>query len=275
MKKKILMAMFATMMTMGLMSTGLTAHAAELPAADAQAQVVKQQLNAQVVAQVFDAKYYAEKNPDVVAVVGTDAAVLMNHYMNNGVYEGRDASATFNASIYALANADLATLYGDNIEGLVEHYVTFGINEGRVASGEALAKADASVKKAFAASVNSVVTTGTIDGTTSFASSIVTPGAVAQASTSYVTNVYGNQVAFGEIFTLPNGWAAAYVGNNDGYHLETYTTMTNEQRDAAIAAGEMFTSHEAAVAAQHADPCPVVDVTGTSEAGHFDESLMD
>lgn len=269
MKKKILMALMAAMM-MGSMSTGLTVHAAELPAADAQAQVVKQQLNAQVIAQVFDATYYAEKNPDVVAVVGTDATMLMNHYMNNGIYEGRDASATFNASIYALANADLATFFGDNIEALVEHYVSFGINEGRVASGEALAKADANTKKAFATSVNAASA-----GSATYASSIVTPGAVAQASTGYVTNVYGNQVAFGEMFTLPNGWTASYVGNSDGYHLETYTTMTNEQRDAAIAAGEMFTSHEDAVAAQHADPSPVVDVTGTSEAATFNDDLWD
>ena len=140
MKKKILMAMFATMMTMGLMSTGLTAHAAE-----AQAQVVKQQLNAQVIAQVFDAKYYAEKNPDVVAVVGTDAAVLMNHYMNNGVYEGRDASATFNVDAYASANTDVATVAAGNYEVLFEHYVGSGINENRIATIDAATKAGVTV----------------------------------------------------------------------------------------------------------------------------------
>jgi len=145
MKKKILMAMFATMMTMGLMSTGLTAHAAELPAAEAQAQVVKQQLNAQVIAQVFDAKYYAEKNPDVVAVVGTDAAVLMNHYMNNGVYEGRDASATFNVDAYASANTDVAAVAAGNYEVLFEHYVGSGINENRISTIDAATKAGVTV----------------------------------------------------------------------------------------------------------------------------------
>ena len=140
MKKKILMAMFATMMTMGLMSTGLTAHAA-----DAQTQVVKQQLNAQVVAQVFDAKYYAEKNPDVVAVVGTDATVLMNHYMNNGVYEGRDASATFNVDAYASANTDVATVAAGNYEVLFEHYVGSGINENRISTIDAATKAGVTV----------------------------------------------------------------------------------------------------------------------------------
>lgn len=145
MKKKILMAMFATMMTMGSMSTGLTAHAAELPAAEAQAQVVKQQLNAQVIAQVFDAKYYAEKNPDVVAVVGTDAAVLMNHYMNNGIYEGRDASATFNVDAYASANADVAAVAAGNYEVLFEHYVGSGINENRISTIDAATKAGVTV----------------------------------------------------------------------------------------------------------------------------------
>lgn len=145
MKKKILMAMFATMMTMGLMSTGLTAHAAELPAADAQAQVVKQQLNAQVIAQVFDATYYAEKNPDVVAVVGTDATMLMNHYMNNGIYEGRDASATFNVDAYASANADVAAVAAGNYEVLFEHYVGSGINENRISTIDAATKAGVTV----------------------------------------------------------------------------------------------------------------------------------
>ncbi len=133
MKKRILMAMFAAMMTVGTMSPALTVNAAT-PAAQAQAApVVKQKLNATVISKVFDAKYYAAMNPDVAAVT-TDPAKLLEHYMNFGIYEGRAASENFNASIYALANPDLLQAFGDNLEAMVEHYVNFGVNEKRVAS---------------------------------------------------------------------------------------------------------------------------------------------
>ena len=39
----------------------------------------------------FDAEYYAENNPDVVAVVGTDGNLLYNHYVVCGKNEGRRA----------------------------------------------------------------------------------------------------------------------------------------------------------------------------------------
>ena len=37
----------------------------------------------------FDPTYYAQQNPDVVAVLGTDENVLYEHYLNNGKAEGR------------------------------------------------------------------------------------------------------------------------------------------------------------------------------------------
>lgn len=38
---------------------------------------------------VFDAEYYAQNNPDVVAALGTDEAALYQHYVNYGMAEGR------------------------------------------------------------------------------------------------------------------------------------------------------------------------------------------
>ncbi len=40
---------------------------------------------------IFDAEYYAQNNPDVVAVLGTDKNVLYQHYLNFGKSEGRQA----------------------------------------------------------------------------------------------------------------------------------------------------------------------------------------
>ena len=154
MKKNIItMALAAAMVATTILTTGISAHAAEEPAT-AQTQVVKQKLNPTVIAKVFDAKYYAEKNADVVAVVGSDPAALLNHYVTSGIYEGRDASATFNASIYALANPDIKAVYGDNLEAYVGHFIQFGAAEGRIATGAQVASADAATKKVISESIS-------------------------------------------------------------------------------------------------------------------------
>ena len=38
---------------------------------------------------VFDAEFYAATYPDVVAALGTSEQALYNHYLNNGIHEGR------------------------------------------------------------------------------------------------------------------------------------------------------------------------------------------
>ena len=149
MKKKIVMALMATVIATSTLGTGMTVHAAEATDAaatttevGAKKTIAKQNLKKDVIAKVFDAKYYATAYPDVVAAIGADANVLLAHYMNFGIYEGRDASETFNASVYAIANPDLLAAYGENFEGLVEHFINFGINEKRVATPAAFAALD-------------------------------------------------------------------------------------------------------------------------------------
>ena len=146
MKNRILIKTLAMMMMVGTLAgtTGLTAFAAE--ATETKTETTKQALNPTVVAQVFDAEYYAKTNQDVVDVLGNDPAVLLQHYMVAGIYEGRDASATFNADAYLSANGDLASFYGDNLEGAIEHYIQFGINENRIATVSDAVKAGVTVK---------------------------------------------------------------------------------------------------------------------------------
>ncbi len=64
---------------------------------------------------VFDAEYYAANNQDVVATLGTDSIALYNHYLTNGIYEGRqpyapgtdiDAIIAKDAQIKAVANTN-------------------------------------------------------------------------------------------------------------------------------------------------------------------------
>ena len=79
----------------------------------------------------FDAEYYAQANPDVVAVYGTDENLLYQHYVTSGKAEGR---APFNASQYAMiledgtifdpeyyaaANPDVVAVLGTNPELLL------------------------------------------------------------------------------------------------------------------------------------------------------------
>ena len=219
MKNRNLIKTLAMVTVVGTLlgTTGLTAFAAET-----KTETTKQALNPTVVAQVFDAEYYAKTNQDVVDALGNDPAVLLAHYMNNGIYEGRDASATFNATIYAAANTDLKEFYGDNFEGYIEHYVVCGKNEGRIASNDDLSKIGAKFTPAVSggassSSSDSAVSTGT--------DSVDTYSVIANSGT--ITNVYGNQVALGEFFDLSAAVGAdagtvtgVYVGSENNYHLE-------------------------------------------------------
>ena len=104
----------------------------------------------------FDAAYYAAQNPDVVAAVGNDAAMLELHYNTFGAAEGRMANAedaaakagrnsvvgieAFDAAYYAAQNPDVAAIYGDDVLSLYTHYINFGAAEGRAPSAAAAAK---------------------------------------------------------------------------------------------------------------------------------------
>lgn len=99
---------------------------------------------------VFDAEYYAQANPDVAAVLGTDANALYLHYVNFGKTEGRAATAPtaeavttavqtteeFDAEFYALANPDVAAALGTNPSALYQHYIQYGKAEGRLAAAQ-------------------------------------------------------------------------------------------------------------------------------------------
>lgn len=86
---------------------------------------------------LFDAAYYAEKNPDVVAVYGTNAKALYNHYINCGIKEGRNAGPLFDVKKYRENNRDLEATCGDDYAAYVNHYLTDGLKNGRVGYGEA------------------------------------------------------------------------------------------------------------------------------------------
>ena len=89
----------------------------------------------------FDATYYAQQNPDVVAAIGTKPADLEMHYNLFGKKEGRAGSADevggsalrqlFDAEYYAKLNPDVVAVYGNDANALFNHFLQFGIKEGR------------------------------------------------------------------------------------------------------------------------------------------------
>ena len=86
---------------------------------------------------IFDAVYYAQNNPDVVAVFGNDTDMLYQHYVLSGKAEGRqayhpaeDVAAILNTAAYAAA-VDATLLptdsrYFELKTAVPGSYVTFG-----------------------------------------------------------------------------------------------------------------------------------------------------
>ncbi len=117
-------------MKKGLISFIVVAVAVLLaPSLKAEA-ATQEEINAIVA--VFDAGYYAANNPGVVEYYGGGSELyLLNHYINYGVYEGRNPSAYFNATDYMCRYPDLQALYGNNMPSYVVHYVKWGMAEQR------------------------------------------------------------------------------------------------------------------------------------------------
>lgn len=83
---------------------------------------------------VFDAEYYAEQNPDVVAVCGKEG--VFEHFLAYGIWETRQPNADFNVNAYFSAYEDLREAFGeldgkDRILALYSHYEDYGKEEGR------------------------------------------------------------------------------------------------------------------------------------------------
>ena len=71
---------------------------------------------------VFDAAFYAAANPDVAAIYGTDAALLFQHFLTNGMQEGRQGNAAFNVWNYIAENPDLAAVFGNDLPQYYTYY---------------------------------------------------------------------------------------------------------------------------------------------------------
>ena len=80
---------------------------------------------------MFDADYYAQHNADVAAACGNDAAALLNHFINNGMAEGRRGCESFDVNVYKENNSDLSAAYGNDLKSYYLHYINCGHSENR------------------------------------------------------------------------------------------------------------------------------------------------
>ena len=75
---------------------------------------------------VYDKDYYISHNPDVYAAIGNNARALLQHFVFNGMREGRQASDAFRLSYYKAAYSDLRAAFGNDNKSYYMHYVNSG-----------------------------------------------------------------------------------------------------------------------------------------------------
>lgn len=80
----------------------------------------------------FNASYYATNNSDVYEVCSDNAKALYNHFIKDGIKEGRQSSAQFSITVYKNNNQDLEDAFGDDLIKYYNHYIEHGVNENRV-----------------------------------------------------------------------------------------------------------------------------------------------
>lgn len=83
---------------------------------------------------VFDCSYYLGRYQDLAAAFGSDCGAARNHWVSNGINEGRSASPVFDVKLYLRQYKDLQDAFGGNYGAALNHWIQHGVNEGRVAS---------------------------------------------------------------------------------------------------------------------------------------------
>ena len=83
---------------------------------------------------VYNYKNYLKLNPDLVEAFGTNQKALFEHFVTNGMKEGRQGNYQFNLAAYKTNNPDLVAAFGNSNVKYYEHYISNGKAEGRIAS---------------------------------------------------------------------------------------------------------------------------------------------
>lgn len=89
--------------------------------------------------EIYDESYYKNKHADLQKAYGNDSMRYAFHFLEYGMFEGRQGNAKFNPSVYkANYGSEIknrySSLYGDTTKNLYIHYLVWGIHENRVAN---------------------------------------------------------------------------------------------------------------------------------------------
>lgn len=80
---------------------------------------------------VYNGTYYSSHNAVLKKKYGLDDAGLLQHFVQYGMKEGRQATAGFNVKNYKAHYADLRKAYGNDLKKYYMHYINYGRKEGR------------------------------------------------------------------------------------------------------------------------------------------------
>ena len=80
---------------------------------------------------VYDYEYYKKNYADLRAAFGDDPKKYLQHFVENGMREGRQAKASFNVTAYKNRYADLRAAFGNNNVSYYMHYINNGNAENR------------------------------------------------------------------------------------------------------------------------------------------------
>lgn len=84
---------------------------------------------------VFDPEFYLRTYGDLRNAFGTSEGDAKNHWLTNGIKEGRRSSPAFDVRYYLNLYPDLQNAFGtSNYSSAIDHWLTFGIKEGRRSS---------------------------------------------------------------------------------------------------------------------------------------------
>ena len=84
---------------------------------------------------VYDYNYYINKYSDLKQAFGYNDTAALQHFIINGMNEGRQASANFDVNSYRLQYPDLRAAFGDDLKAYYMHYITDGKREKRKTTG--------------------------------------------------------------------------------------------------------------------------------------------
>lgn len=87
---------------------------------------------------IFDYDFYVGKYSDLKKVYDGDDIGALQHFVNVGMSEGRQACADFNVYTYINRYADLRRVYGSDLTKYYMHYMNVGKSEGRSGAGTAV-----------------------------------------------------------------------------------------------------------------------------------------